>query len=127
CYVGRFGSPAINRNRVDMQLSQSLAKAFDQFDAATGTAISDKTLNTLSVSYIRNPQQIYWRVKQYVDSTVNYKPHAFFDVDPTVIQSKIIQLAIPEYTSPSQWRYLFWALDYGGERGVSIMVTRIRE
>ena len=39
----------------------------------------------------------------------------------------MIQLAIPEYTSPTQWRYLFWALGYGGERGVSIMITRIRE
>jgi hypothetical protein len=48
-------------------------------------------------------------------------------VDPTKIQSKMTQLAIPEYTSPTQWRYLIWALGYGKDRGVSIMITRIRE
>jgi len=103
------------------------AKTFDQFDIATGTALSDKTLNTLSVSYIKNPQRIYWRVKSYVDAAANYEPRAEFDVDPMAIQSKVIQLAIPEYTSPTQWRYLFWAIGYGRERDVSIMITRIRE
>ena len=103
------------------------AKAFDQFDEATGTAISDKTLNTLSVSYIRNPQRIYGQVKQYVDAVADCEPRAKTDVASSEIQAKAIQLAIPEYTSPTQWRYLLWALGYGGERGVSIMITRIRE
>ena len=103
------------------------AKTFDHFDEATRTAISDKTLNTLSVSYIRNPQRIYWQLKQYVDAAADYEPRTHFDVDPTKIQSKMIQIAVPEYTSPTQWRYLFWVLRYGGERGVSITITRIRE
>jgi hypothetical protein len=103
------------------------AKTFDQFDEATGTAISDKTLNTASISYIRNPQQIYWRLKQYVDAAADYEPWAYFDADPATIQTRMIQLAIPEYTSPTQWRYLFWALKYGSERGVWIEITRIRE
>jgi hypothetical protein len=103
------------------------AKAFDHFDDETGTAVSDKTLNTLSISYIKNPQRIYWKLKQYVDAATDYEPRTDHDVDPSDIQAKTIQLAIPEYTSPTQWRYLFWALGYGGERGVSIMVTRIRE
>jgi hypothetical protein len=103
------------------------AKTFDQFDEATGTAVSDKTLNTLSISYIRNPQRIYWKLKQHVDAAADYEPRTNDDVDPSDIQSKMIQLAIPEYTSPTQWRYLFWALGYGRERGVSITITRIRE
>jgi hypothetical protein len=103
------------------------AKTFDQFDRATGTAISDKTLNTLSISYVRDPQRIYWRLKQYVDAAADYEPWAKFDVDPSQIETKMIQLAIPEYTSTTQWRYIFWALDYGGKRGVSISITRIRE
>ena len=103
------------------------AKTFDQFDEATGTAVSDKTLHTLSISYIRNPQRIYGQLKQYVNAGADYKPRTHDDVDPSEIQAKTIQLAIPEYTSPTQWRYLFWALGYGGERGVSIMITRIRE
>jgi hypothetical protein len=108
------------------QLSAT-ATAFDQFDSATGTAISDKTLNTLSVSYVRNPQQIYARLRQYVDSAADYEPRTLSDIDPTKIQTKMIQLAIPEYTSPTQWRYLFWALRYARERGVSIAITRVQE
>ena len=104
-----------------------LAKTFDQFDEVTGTAVSDKTLNTLSVRYIGDPRQIYSQLKQYVDAADIYRPRAKIDADPTKIQSKVIQLAIPEYTSPTQWRYLIWALGYGKEHGVSIIITRIRE
>jgi filamentous hemagglutinin len=87
-----------------------MAKTFDQLDVVTKTAVSDKTLNTLSVSYVRDPRQIYWQLKQYVDATDNYKPRAKIDADLEKIESKVIQLAIPEYTSPTQWRYLFSAL-----------------
>jgi hypothetical protein len=103
------------------------AKTFDQFDEATGMAVSDKTLNTLSVSYIRNPQRIYWWLTRYVDAAADYTSRTPSDAEPTKIQSKMIQLAIPEYTSPTQWRYLFWALGYGSRRGVSIVITRVRE
>jgi hypothetical protein len=84
-------------------------------------------MNTLSVSYIKNPQRIYWRMKGYVDATVDYKPRTDFDVDPTEIESRTIHLAIPEYTSSTQWRYLFMSILYGRERGVSLVITRIRE
>jgi len=103
------------------------SKTFDQYARATGTAVSDKTLNTLSFSYVRNPQRIYWRLKRYVDAAADYEPRTKFDLDATTIQAKMILLAVPEYTSPTQWRYLFAALRYGGERGVSIVITRIRE
>jgi hypothetical protein len=103
------------------------AKTFDQFDEGTGTAISDKTLNTLTITYMRNPRQIYWRLKRYVDAAADYEPRVNFDVDPATIQTRMIQIAIPEYTSTTQWRYLFWALAYGRERGVRIEITRIRE
>ena len=103
------------------------AKTFDQFDLATRTAVSDKTLNTLSFSYIKNPQRIYWRLKQYVDEAADYESRTDFDVDSEDILAKTIQLAIPEYTSPTQWGYLFSALRYGRRRGVLVMITRIRE
>lgn len=66
------------------------AKTFDQFDEATGTAISDKTLNTLSVNYISTPQQIYSRLKQYVDAVADYEPRTKGDVDPNFIQTRMI-------------------------------------
>jgi len=55
------------------------------------------------------------------------EPRTQADIVPGDIQVKTIQLAIPEYASPKQWRYLFSALRYGGERRVSIVITRIRQ
>jgi hypothetical protein len=101
--------------------------AFDYFKDATGEAISNKTLNTLSVSYIKNPQRIYGQVARYVDAGVDYEPRATSDLDPVLIESKTIQLAIPEYTSPTQWRYLNRAIIYGKENGIKVVITRIRE
>lgn len=103
------------------------ATTFDLVNPALGEAISAKTLNTLTVSYIKNPQQIYRKVADYINAAVDYEPRRTSDLDPVDILSKTIQLAIPEYTSPTQWRYLLRAIIYGKENGVSIVVTRIRE
>jgi hypothetical protein len=104
------------------------SKTFDHFNEVTGEAISDKSLNTLSVSYIRYPQRILSKLKGYVNAAADYdRPRAKFDLDPADIRSRTIQLSIPAYTSPTQWRYLNSAILYGRERGVTIVVTRIRE
>lgn len=105
----------------------SNSKVFDLYNEATGEAISAKTLNTLSVGYIKEPVNIYRKLKGYVDAAADYEPRTKFDLDPDEIRSKAIQLAIPEYTSPAQWRELRLARRYGRERGVSIVITRIRE
>ena len=103
------------------------AKTFDHFDQTTGEAISDKTLNTLSVSCIKDPRRIYGQLADYVDEIIDYEPRVNSDITPAEIQSKTLQLAIPEYTSPTQWRYLLRAIIYGKDNGVSIVITRIRE
>jgi hypothetical protein len=103
------------------------AKAFDHFNPTTREAVSAKTLNTLSVSYIKNPQSVYAKLKSYIDAAADYEPRVGSDLNSRLVSSKTIQLAIPEYTSPEQWRYLYPAILYGKERGVSIVITRIRE
>lgn len=104
------------------------SKAFDRIDEDTGEAISDKTLNTLSVSYIKKPASIYGTLKRYIDAVAGYDtPRVAADLDPEVIKSKTLQLAIPEYTSPTQWRYLYRAILYGREHGVSVVITKVRE
>jgi contact-dependent growth inhibition (CDI) system restriction endonuclease-like protein len=100
---------------------------FDHFNAETGEAISAKTLNTLTVNRIKSPQKIFSTLKGYVDKAANYERRWESDVDPVDIQSKTIHLAIPEYTSPVQWRQIHRAIIYGKENGVSIVITRIRE
>jgi hypothetical protein len=102
------------------------APVFDHFNAETGEAISAKTLNTLTVNRIKKPQNIFNTLKRYVDNAVNYDRRLKSDVDPADIQSKTIHLAIPEYTSPAQWRQILRAIIYGKDNGVSIVITRIR-
>lgn len=118
-YVGKENPDAVN-------LAPN-AKAFDHFNLTTQEAISAKTLNTLSVSYIKKPERIYQKLKGYVDAAADYEPRVGADLDPSDIRSKTIQLAISEYTSPTQWQYLQRAKRYGRDRGVSIVITRIRE
>jgi hypothetical protein len=62
-----------------------------------------------------------------ISKIIDYEPRVDSDLDLAKIQSKTIQLAIPEYTSPTQWRYLLRAIIYGKDNGVSILITRIRE
>lgn len=105
------------------------SKTFDQFNPDTGEAISDKTLNTLSVTYIKNPRKIYGKMKRYINQATKYvnRKNMSIDLDPGKIKSKTIQLAVPEYTSPTQWRYLHAAIVYGKEHGIRTVITRIRE
>jgi CDI toxin restriction endonuclease-like domain len=104
------------------------AKAFDRFDSSSGEAISDKTLNTQTFSTIQNPKQIYNRLQGYLNAVAGYsKPRTSFDLDPAQIKSKTLQLAIPEYTSPAQWRQLHRAILFGRNKGVRVVITRIRE
>jgi hypothetical protein len=103
------------------------SKTFDHFNPKTREAISEKAMNTLSVGYIKNPQRIFTRLKSYVDDIVDYEPRTDSDLDPANIESKTIHLAIPEYTSPTQWRYINRAIIYAKENGVTIVITRIRE
>jgi hypothetical protein len=101
--------------------------AFDYFNDATGEAVSTKTLNTQSAYYIKSPQKIFKQVKEYVDDVIDYEHRRGTDPDPNRIQSRTIHIAIPEYTSPTQWRYLNRVIIYAKDNGISIVITRIRE
>jgi hypothetical protein len=104
------------------------AKTFDHFDSSSGEAISDKTLNTQTFNYVNKPQSVFRRLKGYIDAVADYdRPRTRTDVDPTKIKSRMIQLAIPEFSSPAQWIQLFRAIRYAKGRGVWLVVTRIRE
>jgi hypothetical protein len=102
------------------------SKGFDLFNETTGEAVSAKTLDTKTAARITKPQKIYEKMKEYVDAAVNYQPSKETDVDPTLIVSKTIQLAIPEHTSPEQWRQILRAVIYGKENGVKVVITRMR-
>jgi filamentous hemagglutinin len=99
---------------------------FDLFEETIGEATSAKTLDTKTAARIIKPQKVYEKMKEYVDDVLDYQPIKKFDVDPTLIDSKTIQLAIPEHTSPGQWQHLLRAIIYGKDNGVEVVITRIR-
>jgi hypothetical protein len=96
-------------------------------NATTGEAISVKRLNTLTASNIRQPQKILGKLTRYISDAADYEPYWDSELAPERIQSKTIQLGVPEYTPPAQWHYLLRAICYGRERGVSVVITWIRE
>jgi filamentous hemagglutinin len=83
-------------------------------------------MDTKTMTYIRKPKEIYNTVAGYVDDVVNYESRKKTDVDQSLISSKTIELAIPEHTSPEQWRYLLRAIIYGKDNNVKVVITRTR-
>jgi hypothetical protein len=65
-------------------------------------------------------------LRGYVDEIIDYEPRVDTDLNPAKIQSRTVQVAIPEYTSSTQWRYLLRAIIYGKDNGILIVITRIR-
>ncbi|HWE73778.1 MAG TPA: hypothetical protein VG328_11510 [Stellaceae bacterium] len=101
---------------------------FDYSIDNLGEAVDTKTLNTLTVSRIERPQQILSTLKGYINKRgEDYTPNRETDLDPDDIESKTIQLAVPQYTSPTQWLYLNLATRYARDHGISLVITRIRE
>jgi hypothetical protein len=108
------------------QLLRPGATGFDLFDSTTGEATSAKTMNTELPSYIQRPRQAYNTVKGYVDDILDYEPYWESDLEPALIRSKTIQLAVPEQTSSAQWRQLLRAIIYGKDNNVKVVITLIR-
>lgn len=100
------------------------SKTFDGIDDASGEAISEKTLDSLTYTYASKPQNIYSKTKGYIDEVADYKNRGIWrDIDPSQIRSRTIELAIPDYTSPAQWRVFSKAVEYGRQRGVKVNIT----
>jgi hypothetical protein len=128
--IDEQGLPAedyIEREYPNLTRSEPGATTFDHFDPISGEAVSTKTLNTLSMGRIRNPEKIFGEMKGYVDEVLDYERFKDSDLDPAMIESKSIYLFVPEWTSPKQWRQLLRAVIYGKDNGVSIVIMRVRE
>jgi hypothetical protein len=104
------------------------SKTFDLYDEQGQHAISIKTLNTLSVSYIRNPNDVYSKIRKYVDDVANYKPRSkAIDLAQDEIRAKSIYLAIPERANPAQLLRIEMARSYAGSKNIHLVVTQIVE
>jgi len=120
-------SKYIEKSNPDWKGLGPTSKTFDQRGEISGDAVSDKTLYSETFSYINYPQRIYSALKGYIDQAADYEPRLTTDIEPSQIKRKMLLLAVPEYTSPTQWRFQYRAIRYGRERGVSVVITRISE
>ena len=82
------------------------SETFHLFNPKSGEAISTQILHTLAPIYMANPQAIYSALKACVDAVADYVPTSQDDLALAQIKSRTIHLAVPELTSPVQWRYL---------------------
>jgi filamentous hemagglutinin len=103
------------------------ATTFDFFKPISGEAISTKALSTLSVSYVKKPESIYKEIKGYVDEVLDYEPVKLSDLDPAMIESKSVYVAVPEWMSPTQSQHLVRGIIYGKDNGVSVVILRVGE
>lgn len=103
------------------------SKIFHLFNTKSGEAIRTETLYTLAPEYADNPQAISDDLKVHIDAVADYAPSSQNDLPLAQIKSRTIHLAIPQLTSPVEWRYIFRAELYANRRRVSMIVTQIRE
>ena len=95
-------------------------------------AISAKTLNTNSKTYIENPSAIYGKLKGYIDKTLKFKEASrkideFTEVklSSQEIKQRVIQLGVPENISDTAIKQLQRAIDYGNLNNVEIVIRKI--
>ena len=103
-------------------------KTFDFWDACTGRAVSVKTLDTNKASYLLNPNDVYNKIKQYVDKTLEFTEYGKGLPEPITaakIKTREIKLGIPSYTGIAQMRQIQRAIEYGKLNNVKIEITRI--
>jgi len=113
----------VRQSRVGDALPER-AKTFDAFDGDTGKATSAKTLDTTAYTYASNPKKVFSRLTSYINAMANYsRPRQAGDVNPNAIRQRVLEVAVPEYTSNAQREQLQAAVDYGRQRGVLVMVT----
>ncbi|MBL0318683.1 MAG: hypothetical protein IPP74_05260 [Alphaproteobacteria bacterium] len=103
---------------------------FDFYDPTIGLATSAKTLDTLTVNRLENPNTVYNTLVGYIDKTANFQkakiPGTGQLLTADEINSRSIQLAVPSDTTPAQWQQIGKAVDYGNQMNVNVIVTRIR-
>jgi hypothetical protein len=103
---------------------------FDQFDNASGTAISNKTLDLTGTSYsVVDRTKVYERIRDYVDATVNFKQaqRPGFKLTKDKIKARRLHMLLPTGEAlPGQALQLEAASAYAASRGVVLQVEYAR-
>jgi hypothetical protein len=101
---------------------------FDFFNPETGVATSAKTLDTQTASRLSKPEQLYSKVKEYVDKANNFteKSKGGLTLTSDMITSREVVVAVPPGTTALQWRQILRGIQYGEQQNVRVSVMRTR-
>jgi hypothetical protein len=102
-------------------------EVFQLFNPKSVEAIGGQILDTLTPERSTNPSGIFDELKAWIDAAADYAPRSQAELALAQIKSRTIHLAIPYRTAPLQWRPLYEAMAYAKRRGVSLVITRIRD
>jgi len=103
-------------------------KTFDFYDPITKTAISAKTLDTLTTAKLADPRQVYSSIKTNINDAANFPGYTLDRtvVTPDMIASRELRIAVPAATTSAQWYEIGKAIQYGHTKGVVVIVTTIK-
>jgi hypothetical protein len=107
------------------------SKTFDFFDPVSGNATSAKTLELLTDPRLRNPKQIYSTLTRYIDQVVDYTGSTGArqlptDLQPDLIKSKAIVIAVEGGGSKAQAAQIQRAVDYAKGRGLPVQIITVK-
>ncbi len=103
-------------------------QVFDFFVPGSRTAISAKTLDTMTPAKLANPSQVYQSLKRNIDAAANFTgaQQGKLEIKPSDIASRELRVAVPEGTTPAQWQQIQRAIEYGKQQSVTVRVTRVK-
>ena len=77
---------------------------------------------------MKNPNQIYSTIKTYIDDAANFREYTLSGryLNASQIRNRELFLAIPDKTTPEQWKQIQRVVEYGGSKNVTVRITRIK-
>jgi len=116
--------------RVGDRLTKNF-KTFDFFHRPSGTAISVKTMDTMTAAKLARPRQVYYSLKKNIDAAKGYSSESLGSqyarlLNPQRISHRTIYLGIPKNTRQAQVQEIKRAISYAREQGVQLRVFKLQ-
>ena len=101
---------------------------FRFFNPDQRTAVSARTLNTLTPFLRMNPDQVYRKLVKYVDDVAELSSieRGKCVLTASEIKLRAIQVAIPAGTTAEQMQHVDAAIRYGRSQGIHLIVRKTK-
>ena len=120
---------SLSSDFIDLNSFKTNFKTFDFYNPSTQTAISAKSMDTISSFNGTNGlKSLEKQMKSYVDDTLAFKRDAQKGGGPFVltkdkVKNREVQIAIPEGTSKAKMQVIKNMVNYGKQNNVKVIVT----